>query len=196
MRFESKRGPKKKKNMFCKLESKFFSCYFFITLFLMHFKDDFYSWWTSSKISCAGSHTERWWRCSETGFPSRGRKNRQRLISVWHATHPLSHPRCKTLSVKKAGNTISTICRLQNHPNTQIFMITNTSSHSLIHQSHIVAYKSPQQHTPVCLINELMQWQVCVMELVSIQRMWWRNDGCLAVPDFPPIPKYSDYHIL
>jgi hypothetical protein len=36
MRLESKRGPKrreKKKNTFCKLESFFFSSYFFITLF-------------------------------------------------------------------------------------------------------------------------------------------------------------------
>jgi hypothetical protein len=37
MRFESKRGPKikkLKKNMFCKLKSFFFYCYFFINSFL------------------------------------------------------------------------------------------------------------------------------------------------------------------
>ncbi len=78
-------------------------------------------WWTLSKISCAGSRTERWWRCSETGFPSRGRKNRQRLLSVWHATHPLSHPLCKTLSVKKADKTISPICRSQTPKHTNVY---------------------------------------------------------------------------
>jgi hypothetical protein len=59
----------------------------------------------------------------ETGFPSRGRKNRQRLTSVWHATHPcsLSHPRCKTLPVKKAGNTISPICRPQTPEHTNVY---------------------------------------------------------------------------
>jgi hypothetical protein len=41
MKFESRRGPKKKekgKTMFCKLKT---SCYFFITPFPLHFKDDF-----------------------------------------------------------------------------------------------------------------------------------------------------------
>jgi hypothetical protein len=146
-------------------------------------------WWT-------GSHTERWWRCSETGFPSRGRKNRQRLTSVWHATHPLSLIHVARLFRWRRQVTPFLQFADRKHPNTQMLMISNTSSHSLIYQSHIVAYKSPQQHTPVCLIDELMQWQACVMELDSIQRMWRKNDGCLAVLDFPPIPKYSDYHIL
>jgi hypothetical protein len=44
MRFESKRGLKRKrKKTFCKLESFFFSCYFSITPFPLHFKDDFQS---------------------------------------------------------------------------------------------------------------------------------------------------------
>ncbi len=39
MRFESKRGPKKKKkNMLHKLETYFSSCYFFINPFPLHFK--------------------------------------------------------------------------------------------------------------------------------------------------------------
>ncbi len=45
-----RKGPQKKKekkkkkkthNVFCKLESFFFSCYLFITHFPLHFKDDF-----------------------------------------------------------------------------------------------------------------------------------------------------------
>jgi hypothetical protein len=43
MKLESKMGPKnnkKDKKMFCKLEF-FFSCYFFIIPFLLHFKYDF-----------------------------------------------------------------------------------------------------------------------------------------------------------
>jgi hypothetical protein len=36
-----KRGKKKEKNVFCKLEKLIFSsCYFFITPFPLHFKDD------------------------------------------------------------------------------------------------------------------------------------------------------------
>ncbi len=44
MRFESKRGPKrkkKKKKKFYKLKVYFSSCYYFITPFPLNFKDDF-----------------------------------------------------------------------------------------------------------------------------------------------------------
>ncbi len=42
MRFENKRDPKRKeKKVFCKLKNFFFSYYFFITPFPLHFKDDF-----------------------------------------------------------------------------------------------------------------------------------------------------------
>jgi hypothetical protein len=41
MRFENRRDPKKKKGFFCKLESFFFPCYFFITHFPLYFKDVF-----------------------------------------------------------------------------------------------------------------------------------------------------------
>jgi hypothetical protein len=44
MRFKSKRCSKRRKkqtNVFCKLKT-FFSCYFWITPFLLHFKYDFY----------------------------------------------------------------------------------------------------------------------------------------------------------
>ncbi len=43
MRFKRKRDSKgkKKRKTFYKLESSFFSYYFFITPFLFHFKDDF-----------------------------------------------------------------------------------------------------------------------------------------------------------
>ncbi len=44
MRSESRRGPKRKRKkikMFCKFEASFSSCYFFITHFPLHFKDDF-----------------------------------------------------------------------------------------------------------------------------------------------------------
>ncbi len=43
MRFESKKGLKsrRRKKVFCELESVFISCYFFITPFPLHFKDDF-----------------------------------------------------------------------------------------------------------------------------------------------------------
>jgi len=41
MRFESKRGQKKKNEMcFVSWKSYFSSCYFFIIPFLLHFKDD------------------------------------------------------------------------------------------------------------------------------------------------------------
>ncbi len=42
MMFESKKGPKRrnyKKNTFDKLKNLFFSCYFFITPFPLHFKN-------------------------------------------------------------------------------------------------------------------------------------------------------------
>jgi hypothetical protein len=42
-RFESRRGPKKKKkkNLFVSWKAYFSSCYFFIVHFPLHFKDDF-----------------------------------------------------------------------------------------------------------------------------------------------------------
>jgi hypothetical protein len=46
MRFESRRGPKRKrknkKTHFVSWKAYFSSCYFFITPFPLHFKDDFY----------------------------------------------------------------------------------------------------------------------------------------------------------
>ncbi len=43
MKFESRRGlkKKKKKNVFVSWKVYFFSCYFFITPFPLHFKNDF-----------------------------------------------------------------------------------------------------------------------------------------------------------
>jgi len=41
MRFESKRGLKRKKKRFVSWKAFFFSCYFSITPFPLHFKDDF-----------------------------------------------------------------------------------------------------------------------------------------------------------
>ncbi len=41
MRFESRNGPKRgKQNMFVSWKVYLSSCYFFITLFPLHFKDD------------------------------------------------------------------------------------------------------------------------------------------------------------
>jgi hypothetical protein len=95
MRFESKRGPKRKKNTFCKLKSKFFT-----VPGLLQGSESCGCSQGPSSLSSSGFADARHPRFPVQGhilsvggdalrraFPSRGRKNRQLLISIWRATH-------------------------------------------------------------------------------------------------------------